>query len=234
MKLHRRRLLQLAGTAVLPALSRTAHAQSYPARTITFIVPFAAGGPTDILARILGAHLQTTLGQTVLVENVTGASCTLAGMRAARANPDGYTITIGHWGTHVLNGAVYQLQYDLLHDFEPVALIANGPQLIIGRPTLPAKDLKELIVWLKENVGTATAGTAGPGSGAHVAGVFFQGMTETTFSFVPYRGAGPALNDLMAGQIDIMFDQASNSLPQVRGGMVKAFRDIQVAVSIRS
>jgi tripartite-type tricarboxylate transporter receptor subunit TctC len=224
MKFHRRRFLHLAaGAATLPALSSTARAQAYPARTVTLIVPFAAGGPTDILARILGAHMQTTIGQTVLVENVSGASGTLAGMRAARANPDGYTITIGHWGTHVLNGAVYQLQYDLLRDFEPVALIANGPQLIIGRPTLPARDLKELIAWLKQNAGKATAGTAGPGSGAHVAGVFFQTLTGTNFSFVPYRGAGPALNDLMAGQIDVMFDQASNSLPQVRGGTVKAF-----------
>jgi tripartite-type tricarboxylate transporter receptor subunit TctC len=224
MKFHRRRFLHLAaGAAALPAVSRPARAQGYPSRTITLIVPFAAGGPTDVLARILGAHMQATLGQTVLIENVSGASGTLAGMRTARATPDGYTITIGHWGTHVLNGAIYQLQYDLLNDFEPVALIANGPQLIIGKPALPARDLKELIAWLKENPGKAAAGTAGPGSGAHVAGVFFQTLTGTSFSFVPYRGAGPALNDLMAGHIDIMFDQASNSLPQVRGGNVKAF-----------
>jgi tripartite-type tricarboxylate transporter receptor subunit TctC len=224
MKLHRRRFLHLAGgVAALPVVSRTAHAQAYPTRPITLIVPFAAGGPTDVLARILAAHMQTTLGQTVVVENVAGASGTLAGVRAARAAPDGYTMTIGHWGTHVLNGAIYQLQYDVLHDFDPVALLANGPQLIIGRSTLPARDLKELIGWLKENPGKATAGTAGPGSGAHVAGVFFQTLTGTSFSFVPYRGAGPALNDLMAGHIDLMFDQATNSLPQVRGGNVRAY-----------
>ena len=196
-------------------------AQTFPSRSITLIVPFAAGGPTDVLARILAEHMRGTLGQTVLIENVTGASGAIAGLRAARAAPDGYTLTIGHWGTHVLNGAVYTLQYDVLNDFEPVALVGNGPQLIIGRPTLPAKDLRELIGWLKGN--KATAGTAGPGSGAHVAGVFFQNLTETGFTFVPYRGAGPALNDLMAGQIDIMFDQATNSLPQVRGGTVKAY-----------
>jgi tripartite-type tricarboxylate transporter receptor subunit TctC len=224
MKLPRRRFLHLAaGAAALPVVSRTASAQAYPTRPIMMIVPFAAGGPTDVLARILAEHMRTTLGHTVLIENVTGASGTLAGIRAARATPDGYTITIGHWGTHVLNGAIYQLQYDVLHDFEPVALIANGPQLIIGRPALPARDLRELIGWLKANPNKATAGTAGPGSGAHVAGVFFQTLTGTNFSFVPYRGAGPALNDLMAGHIDLMFDQATNSLAQVRGGNVRAY-----------
>jgi tripartite-type tricarboxylate transporter receptor subunit TctC len=224
MKFHRRRFLHLAaGVAALPVVSRIARAETYPTRPITLIVPFAAGGPTDVLARILAANMQTTLGQTVVIENVTGASGTLAGMRVARATPDGYTITIGHWGTHVLNGAIYQLQYDVLHDFDPVALLANGPQLIIGRPTLPARDLKELISWLKDNPNKATAGTAGPGTGAHVDGVFFQTLTGTSFSFVPYRGAGPALNDLMAGHIDLMFDQATNSLPQVRGGNVRAY-----------
>ena len=199
-----------------------AHADTYPSRTITIVVPFAAGGPTDVIARLVGERMGAALGQTVLIENVTGASGSIAGLRVARATPDGYTITIGHWGTHVLNGAIYDLQYDLLRDFEPVALIANGPQLIIGRRNLPPTDLKQLIAWLKENPGKANAGTAGPGTGAHVAGVFFQNMTGARFSFVPYRGAGPALNDLMAGQIDLMFDQASNSLPQVRGGTVKA------------
>ena len=210
-----------AGAAALwPAVGR---AQTFPSRSITLIVPFAAGGPTDVLARILAEHMRGTLGQTVLIENVTGASGAIAGLRAARATADGYALTIGHWGTHVLNGAVYTLQYDVLNDFEPVALVGNGPQLIIGKPKLPAKDLKELIGWLKDNPNKATAGTAGPGSGAHVAGVFFQNLTDTSFAFVPYRGAGPALNDLMAGQIDIMFDQATNSLPQVRGGTVKAY-----------
>jgi tripartite-type tricarboxylate transporter receptor subunit TctC len=218
--MERRDFIKAAiGTAAAwPALAR---AQTFPARPITLIVPFAAGGPTDVLSRILGEHRRQTLGQTVVIENVTGASGAIAGQRAARATPDGYTITIGHWGTHVLNGAVYTLQYDVLNDFEPIALVGNGPQLIIGKPKLPAKNLRELIGWLKDN--KATAGTAGPGSGAHVAGVFFQNLTGTSFSFVPYRGAGPALNDLMAGHIDIMFDQATNSLPQVRGGNVKAF-----------
>ena len=213
-------LAAVAGAAAYPTLAR---AQTYPTRPITLIVPFAAGGPTDVLARILAEHMRGTLGQTVVIENVTGASGAIAGQRAARSAPDGYTITIGHWGTHVLNGAVTALQYDVLNDFESVALVGNGPQLIIGRPKLPAESLVELIGWLKDNPDKATAGTAGAGSGAHVAAIFFQNRTGTSFRMAPYRGAGPALNDLMAGHIDLMFDQATNSLPQVRGGTVKAF-----------
>jgi tripartite-type tricarboxylate transporter receptor subunit TctC len=200
-----------------------ARAATYPSRPITVVVPFAAGGPTDVIARLLAERMSNALGQTILIENVTGASGTIAGVRVARAAPDGYTLGIGHWGTHVLNGAIYTLQYDLLHDFEPVAMVANGPQLIIARPTLPATNLKELIGWLKQNPNKATAGTAGPGSGAHVSGVFFQNLTDTSFLFVPYRGAGPALNDLMAEHLDLMFDQASNSLAQVRGGTIRAY-----------
>jgi tripartite-type tricarboxylate transporter receptor subunit TctC len=223
-RLMRRR--DFIGTAIATVAAGwpvSSRAETFPSRPITLIVPFAAGGPTDVLARILAEHMRTTLGQPVTIENVTGASGSLAGMRAARATPDGYTITIGHWGTHVLNAAVYSLQYDVLQDFAPIALIGNGPQLIIGKPASPARNLKELIGWLKDNPNKATAGTAGPGSGAHIAGVFFQNLTGTSFSFVPYRGAGPALNDLMAGHIDLMFDQATNSLPQVRGGNVTAY-----------
>jgi len=219
----RRRDFVKAAIATVAAWPISSHAETFPSRPITLIVPFAAGGPTDVLARILAEHMRTTLGQTVMIENVAGASGTLAGIRAARATPDGYTIIIGHWGTHVLNGAIYSLQYDVLRDFDPVGLIGNGPQLIIGKPALPARNLKELIGWLKDNPNKATAGTAGPGTGSHVAGVFFQNLTGTSFSFVPYRGAGPALNDLMAGHIDLMFDQATNSLPQVRGGNVRAY-----------
>src|SRR3954467_2886306 len=163
--LMKRRDFIRAAVGTAAAWPVIASAQSFPARPITLIVPFAAGGPTDVLARILAEHMRGTLGQTVLIENVTGASGAIAGQRAARSSPDGYTLTIGHWGTHVLNGVVYTLQYDVLNVLEPVALVGNGPQLIVGRPTLPAGDLRGLIDWLKSN--KATAGTAGPGSGAH-------------------------------------------------------------------
>jgi len=203
--------------------SAPGHAQPSPSRPITLIVPFAAGGPTDTLARILSERIATELRATVVVENVAGASGSIAGARAARATPDGTTITIGHWGTHVLNGAVLKLPYDVVSDFEPVAMIAMGTQLIVGRKSLEANNLKELIAWLKANPGKATAGTSGAGTGAHVAGVFFKEKTGADFQFVPYRGAGPAMIDLVAGQIDIMFDQAANSLAHAKSGAIKAF-----------
>jgi tripartite-type tricarboxylate transporter receptor subunit TctC len=187
------------------------------------VVPYAAGGPTDTIARIMAERMRALLGQTVLVENTTGAAGTLGVGRVARAAPDGYTIGIGHWGTHVVNPAIYTLQYDTLKDFEPVAMIATNPQIIVAKKAIPAKDLKELVAWLKANSRTATQGTAGHGSGSHLSGVYFQNITGTQFQFVPYRGAGPAMQDLVAGQIDIMIDQAANSLPQVRAGTIKAY-----------
>ena len=225
MKLpHRRQILHLAaGAAALPAVSRTAWAQAYPTRPMTMVVPYSAGGPTDTIARIMAERMRTSIGQIIIVENTTGAAGTIGVGRVARAAPDGYTICIGHWGTHVVNGAIYELQYHVFDDFEPVSLIATNPQLIVARKTVPAKDLKELIAWLKANVATATQGTAGHGSGSHVSGVYFQSITGTKFQFVPYRGAGPAMQDLVAGQIDIMIDQAANSIPQVRAGTIKAY-----------
>jgi tripartite-type tricarboxylate transporter receptor subunit TctC len=224
MKLPRRRFLQLAaGTVALPAVSRIASAQSYPTRPMTMIVPYAAGGPTDTIARIMAERMRTSLGQIVLVENVTGAAGTIGVGRVARAAPDGYTISIGHWGTHVVNGAIYELPYHVFNDFEPVSLIASNPQLIVARKGVPATDLEGLIAWLKANTATATQGTAGPGSASHVSGVYLQSLTGARFQFVPYRGAGPAMQDLVAGQIDFMIDQAANSLPQLRSGTIKAY-----------
>jgi tripartite-type tricarboxylate transporter receptor subunit TctC len=201
----------------------TAAAQTYPSRPITIVVPYSAGGPTDTIARIMAERMRGPLGQTIVVENTTGAGGTIGVGRVARAAPDGYTISIGHWGTHVVNGAIYALQYDVLNGFEPVAMIANNPQLIVAKKAVPAKDLKELIAWLKANSATATQGTAGHGTASHISGVYLQNITGTRFQFVPYRGAGPAMQDLVAGQIDLMIDQAANSLPQVRAGTVKAY-----------
>src|ERR1700674_142358 len=224
MKPTRRQFLQLAGAAAaLPAVSRIARAQTYPSRTITIIVPFPAGGPTDAIARVLGERMRGPLGQTVIVENVSGANGTIGVGRAARAAPDGYTISIGHWSTHVINGAIYPLQYDLLRDFMPVAMVATNPQLIVTKNAVPARNLKELIGWLKANPDKASAGTAGPGSASHVAGVFFQRETGTRFQFVPYRGSAPIMQDLLGGQIDLVFDQATSSLPQVLDRKIRAY-----------
>jgi len=224
MKLPRRRFLQLAaGAAALPAASRIAGAQAYPARPITVIVPYPAGGPADALARTLGERMRATLGQTIVIENVTGASGTIGVGRAVRSPPDGYTLSLGHVGSHVVNGAIFPLPFDLLKDFEPIALLPSNSLLIVSRKSFPANDLKELIAWLKANPDKATAGTSGAGGGSHINGVYFQNRTDTRFQFVPYRGTGPAMSDLIAGQIDIMFDQASNSLEQVRGGTIKAY-----------
>src|SRR5262245_32114916 len=224
MNLPRRKFLHLAaGAAALPTVPHIARAQAYPTRPMTMVVPYSAGGPTDTIARIMAERMRASLGQIVLVENVTGAAGTIGVGRVARAAPDGYTISIGHWGTHVGNGAIYELQYPVFNDFEPVSMVATNPQSIAARKRMPANDLKELVVWPKANSAKATQGTAGHGSGSHASGVFFQHLTGTRFQFVPYRGAGPAMQDLVAGQIDIMIDQAGNSLPQVRAGTIKAY-----------
>ena len=198
-------------------------AQTYPNRPVTIVVPFAAGGPTDTIARIFGERLRTSLGQTVVIENTTGAASIIGVTRVFRAAPDGYTIGIGHWSTHVVNGAIYPLPYDLLDGFEPVSLIAANPQLVITKKAIKLKDLKELVEWVKANQDKISAGTAGAGAASHVSGVYFQSVTGTKFTFVPYRGAGPALQDMVAGNIDLMFDQAANALPQVRNGNINAY-----------
>jgi tripartite-type tricarboxylate transporter receptor subunit TctC len=198
-------------------------AETFPTRQITLVVPFTAGGPTDTLARILAERMGRTLGQTVIVDNTTGAAGTIGVTRVVRAPADGYTIGIGHWSTHVVNPAIYPLKFDIVGDLEPLAYIATNPQLLVARKDLPAADLKGLIAWVKANSDKATAGTAGVGAASHIAGLYFEQKTGTKLRFIPYRGAGPALQDLMAGQIDIMFDQAANSIPQVQAGKIKAF-----------
>jgi len=223
MKLPRRTFLHLAaGAAALPVMSRTATAQAYPTRPITIVVPYPAGGPTDTLTRILAEHLRISLGQPVIIENVSGAGGSIGVGRVARAAPDGYTVSIGHWQTHVLNGVSYQLPYDVVKDFEPVSLLADTPQWIVARKTLPAKDLRELIAWLKENPGKATAGTVGVG-GPEITGIYFQKTTGTSFQFVPYRGGAPLNQDMLAGHIDFGFGQAASTFVHVRNGNLKAY-----------
>jgi tripartite-type tricarboxylate transporter receptor subunit TctC len=222
--LPRRRFLQLAASAAaLRAVSRVAWAQSYPSRLITIVVPFAAGGASDVIGRILAPRMRASLGQAIIIENVAGAGGSLGTGRVARAAPDGYTFIVGNVGTHVTNGAVYELKYDVLSDFEPVSLVATQPFLIVAKKAMPADDLKGLIAWLKVNPGKAFAGTAGVGATDHVGGVLFQTVTGTRFQFVPYRGAGQSVQDLVAGQIDIMFESPTITLPQVRSGQLKAF-----------
>ncbi len=224
MHLPRRRFLQLAaGAAALPALSHIVGAQTYPSRPITMIVPFPAGGATDTLGRLLGERMRGFLGQPVVIENVAGAAGSIGVGRAVRAAPDGYTLSIGTSTTHVLIGALYALPFDLLKDLEPVALIASEPLLVVTKKSMPATDLKELIAWLKANPGKASAGIAGVGATGHVTGLAFQQETDTRFQFVPYRGNGPAMQDLIAGQIDLMIEPSSNFVGQVRAGSLKAF-----------
>jgi tripartite-type tricarboxylate transporter receptor subunit TctC len=198
-------------------------AQVYPSRPITFSVPFPAGGPTDAMARVMGERMRVSLGQPILIENVSGATGSIGVGRVAHAPPDGYTVGVGNWSTHVVNGAIYDLSYDLLKDFAPVARLPANPQLIVSRKNLPAASLKELIAWLKTNESKTAAGTAGAGSAAQIAEIYFQKITSTRFTMVPYRGTGPALNDLVAGQIDLILDQASNSMTQVHAGRIKAY-----------
>src|SRR5215216_304798 len=186
----------LVATCATLAGMGAAMAQSYPSRPITLIVPFGAGGPVDTLARTLIEPMRAALGQPVIIENVSGASGTIGVTRAVRAAPDGYTVSIGNWPSHVVNGAIYTLPFDVLKDFEPVARLSSNPYVVVGKKDLPANNLKELIAWLKANPDKATEGTAGPGAGQHVSGVYFQKVTGTRFQFVPYR----------AGSIDIVRD----------------------------
>jgi tripartite-type tricarboxylate transporter receptor subunit TctC len=200
-----------------------ASAQAYPSKPVTIVVPFAAGGPSDALARILGDRMKATLGQAFVIENVTGAGGSIGVGRAVRAPADGYTISFGHLGTHVANQAIYPLPYDMLADLDPVVLLPSNPMVMVSRNSLPAKSLQELLTWLKANPDKATAGTAGAGSGSHIGGVYLQNLTGLRLQFVPYRGTAPALTDLVAGQIDIIVDQASNSMQQIRTGNIRAY-----------
>ena len=213
----------LAGVMAMLAFGGSARADNFPSHPITLVVPFSAGGPTDAMARILVEKMQQSLGQTITIENVTGAGGSLGVGRVVRAAPDGYTVSIGHLGTHVANGAIYKLGYDLVTDLEPVVLLPSNPMIIVSKTAVPAKTLGELMAWLKAKPTPPTAGTAGAGSGSHIAGLYFENATGIKLQYVPYRGTAPALNDLVAGQIDLIIDQTSNSISQVRAGTIRAY-----------
>ncbi|SHL99341.1 Tripartite-type tricarboxylate transporter, receptor component TctC [Bradyrhizobium lablabi] len=213
----------LAALAALLISGSHAHAQNFPSHPITIVVPFSAGGPSDAMSRILAERMQRTLRETILIENVTGAGGSLGVGRVVRAAPDGYTIGFGHLGTNVANGAIYKLGYDLVTDLEPVVLLPSNPMIIVSKNAVPATSLKELLAWLKSRPAPPTAGTAGAGSGSHIAGLYFENVTGIKLQFVPYRGTAPALTDLVAGQIDIIVDQLSNSIAQVRAGTIRAY-----------
>jgi tripartite-type tricarboxylate transporter receptor subunit TctC len=202
--------------------SEGANAQAYPSRAITIVAAGPAGGPTDAIGRIIGERMRVSLGQAVVIENVSASGGT-AGRRVGRAAADGYTIELGHWGTNVVDGAVLALPLDLLRDFEPISELTTNALVILSNNTVPAKDLSELVGWLKANPGKATLGSPGAGSPPHIAGMFFQNLTGTRFVFVPYRGAAPAMQDLLAGHIDLSMPQAAAALPQVRSGRVRAY-----------
>ena len=200
-----------------------AQAQTYPSRQITIVVPFPPGGSTDVAGRIMAEKMRPLLGQPVIIENVGGAGGSIAVGRVARAAPDGYTIDIGQWDTHV-GSIIYPLNYDLQKDFEPIGLISVNPQLMVARKTLPADDLKGLVAWMKANPGKITF--VNQNAAAQVSGILLQQLTGTQVQFIPYRGAGPAMTDLISGQVDLLVVQGAVALPQVRGGTIKAIANL--------
>ena len=209
--------------AVAAGCATQALAQAYPSHPITIVVPFPAGGPSDTLARILGERMRISLGQPVVVETVTGAGASLGVVRAAQSAPDGYTLSIGNWTSHVGAGAMYPAAHDALLDLQPIARISATPLMIVGKNTLPPQNAGELIAWLKANPGKASAATVGAGSGAHVCLLYFAQKTGTSFQLVPYRGGAPVMQDLVAGQIDMFCAEASQTLSFLRSGAMKAF-----------
>jgi tripartite-type tricarboxylate transporter receptor subunit TctC len=214
----------LFAAAIACALaSAGAAAEPYPSHPVTLVVPLGVGGSTDVIGRLIAEGMRAALGQPVIVENTTGAGGTVGVGRVARATPDGYTIGIGQWGTNVATGAIYPLAFDLLNDFEPIALIATQPFLIVGKKATPANDLKEFIAYLKANQSRISQGNSGIGTPSHVGGLLFQKAIGATFTMVPYRGARQSLQDLVGGNLDVLLDTPALSLPQVRGGTIKAY-----------
>jgi tripartite-type tricarboxylate transporter receptor subunit TctC len=217
-----RGIFGIAFAAVLATIGSAA-AQTYPSRPINLVVPFPAGGPTDTLARIMAERMRTALGQTMVVETVTGAGGTIGTARVAHAAPDGYTIGIGNWTSHIGSVAIYPSQFDVFKDLEPITLLTFAPLWIVGKNALPPKTATELVAWLKSNANPTPFATVGAGSAAHLCGIYFEQKTGVHFQYVPYRGAAPIMQDLIGGQIDLSCLEASATLPNVQGGKFKAF-----------
>jgi tripartite-type tricarboxylate transporter receptor subunit TctC len=209
--------------AVASAAGPVATAQTYPAKPITIVVPFAAGGPTDTLARLLAERMRKTLGQPILVDNTTGAGGSIATAKVARAAPDGYMVSIGHWGSHVVNGAYYSLPFHLLNDFEPVAMIATNPQVVVSKNAVPAKNLKELIAWIRVNQDKLLVGTGGVAASSHMGAIYFQSLIGAKFQYVAYRGGAPALQALLGGEVDLYVTQVSTVAAQIKAGKIRAY-----------
>jgi tripartite-type tricarboxylate transporter receptor subunit TctC len=217
-----KKLVAAAALALLAGIAG-AQAQTYPSRQITIVVPFPPGGSTDTAARIMAERMRPILGQPIIIENVGGAGGSIGVGRVARSAPDGYTIDIGQWDTHV-GSIIYKLNYDLQTDFEPLGLISNNPQLLVARKDLPANDLRALVAYMKANPGKVTF--VNQNAAAHVSGILLQQMTGTEVQFIPYRGAGPAMTDLVSGQVDLLVVQGAVALPQLRGGTIKAIANL--------
>ena len=218
-----RTLLKACALAIIFGAGSTSMAQPWPTRAITVVVPFSAGGPTDTLARLMSEPMRRYLGQTVVVENVTGAGGSIGTGRVVRSTPDGNTLSIGHWGTHVVNGAYYNLTFDLLKDFAPVAMIATNPQVVVSKIAVPAKNLKELIPWIKANQDKIQFGTGGIGGASHIAGIYFLNRIGVKMEFVPYRGGAPAMQALLSGEIDLYMTQVSSAVAHTRAGKLRAY-----------
>lgn len=213
----------VASLALAVAGITGASADNYPSKPITLIVPFPAGGPTDTVARLVGEHMSKTLGQSILVETVTGAGATIGVGRVVSSPPDGYTISIGNWSSHVGSPAIFPVSWNPVNDLAPIIRLPVSSLMIVGRESLPANNAKELIAWLKANPNKASAASVGAGSGAHVCGLYFGEKTDTKFQFVFYRGGAPAMQDMLAGTIDIMCAEASQTLAHVTAHKMKAF-----------
>jgi tripartite-type tricarboxylate transporter receptor subunit TctC len=214
---------KLALAFALVCCAVAAQAQTYPSRQITLIVPFPPGGSTDVTARIMAERMKPILGQPIIIENVGGAGGSLGVSRLSKAAPDGYTIDIGQWDTHV-GSIIYKLDHDLQKDFEPIALISNNPQLMVAKKNLPADNLKDLVAWMKANPGKINF--VNQNAAANVSGVLFEKLTGQKVQFIPYRGAGPAMTDLVSGQVDLLVVQGAVALPQIRGGKIKALANL--------